>query len=139
MTLTLDALSLGVIMLAVLIVGISKGGLGGGLGMLGVPLLALVMSPVQGAAIMLPILCVMDLMALKAWWGQWSKQHVMRLLPAAIAGIVLGALTFRYFNSDHIRLLIGLIAMGFALNHWFRPARFIQRTPAHWPACSGAG
>ncbi|MGB0282895.1 MAG: sulfite exporter TauE/SafE family protein, partial [Neptuniibacter sp.] len=49
---------------AVLIVGISKGGFGGGLGLIAVPMMALVISPVQAAAIMLPILCIMDLFAL---------------------------------------------------------------------------
>lgn len=125
----MDLLAISLTSLAVLIVGISKGGLGGGLGMLGVPLMALVMSPVQAAAIMLPILCVMDLMALKAFWKGWSKLHLIRLLPAAIAGIVLGTLSFKYLNDDLIRLLIGLIAVGFALNHWLKPASLIHYTP----------
>ena len=47
--------------LAVVIVGISKSGFGSGIGVLGVPLMALVISPAQGAAIMLPLLCAMDI------------------------------------------------------------------------------
>ena len=42
---------------AVILVGLSKGGFGGAMGFIGVPLMALVMSPVQAAAILLPILC----------------------------------------------------------------------------------
>ncbi|MEZ5537460.1 MAG: sulfite exporter TauE/SafE family protein [Thiolinea sp.] len=125
----MDLLSISLTIIAVLIVGISKGGLGGGLGVLGVPIMALVMSPVQAAAIMLPILCVMDLMALKAYWKGWSKLHLIRLLPAAIAGIALGTLSFKYLNDDFIRLLTGLIAIGFALNHWLKPARLIHQKP----------
>ena len=45
---------------AVLVTGISKGGFGSGLGVLAVPAMALVVSPVQAAGVMLPILCVMD-------------------------------------------------------------------------------
>jgi len=48
---------------AVLIVGIAKGGLGGGIGIVGVPLMALFVSPAQAAAILLPILMVMDALA----------------------------------------------------------------------------
>lgn len=125
----MDLPAVGLTIIAVLIVGISKGGLGGGLGMLGVPIMALVMSPVQAAAIMLPVLCVMDLMALKAYWQGWSKLHLLRLLPAAITGILLGTLSFKYLNENIIRLLIGFIAVGFALNHWFKPARLIQHKP----------
>lgn len=57
---------------AVLIVGLSKGGFGGGLGVLGVPLLSLAVSPVQAAAVLLPVLCVMDLASL------WAFRHVPR-------------------------------------------------------------
>ena len=49
---------------AVLLFGISKGGFGGGLGVIAVPLMALVISPIQAAAILLPILCVMDIVAI---------------------------------------------------------------------------
>ena len=45
---------------AVIITGISKSGLGGGLGQLSVPLMAMFISPVAAAAIMLPILCMID-------------------------------------------------------------------------------
>ena len=51
---------------AVIIAGVSKGGFGGGLGIMTVPLMALVASPVQAAAIMLPILCAIDIVGLWA-------------------------------------------------------------------------
>jgi len=47
---------------AILIAGISKGGFGGGLGVVSVPIMALAIDPIIAAAIMLPILCAMDLM-----------------------------------------------------------------------------
>ncbi|HSO46432.1 MAG TPA: sulfite exporter TauE/SafE family protein, partial [Rhizobiaceae bacterium] len=40
---------------AVIITGMSKGGFGGGVGMLGTPLLALAVDPVRAAAILLPV------------------------------------------------------------------------------------
>lgn len=125
MAVLFDPLTLLLAVLALLIVGISKGGLGGGLGVLGVPLMSLAMPPAQAAAILLPILCVMDLMAMKAFWKGWSLDHLQRLIPAAIIGIVVGALTFRYFRASDVRLLVGLIAVGFALNYWFKPFQFL--------------
>jgi uncharacterized membrane protein YfcA len=59
---------------AVLIVGISKGGFVGGFGMLAVPMMSMLIDPRQAAAILLPILCVMDIFAVKAFWGNWDKQ-----------------------------------------------------------------
>ena len=46
---------------AVILVGLSKGGLGGAMGFVGVPMMALVMSPVQAAAILLPIMQLQNL------------------------------------------------------------------------------
>ncbi|MEC7468948.1 MAG: sulfite exporter TauE/SafE family protein, partial [Pseudomonadota bacterium] len=54
----------------VVLTGISKSGFAGGIGIATVPILSLVMSPVQAAAIMLPLLILMDGFSLKAWWGQ---------------------------------------------------------------------
>ncbi|WP_142849879.1 sulfite exporter TauE/SafE family protein [Telmatospirillum sp. J64-1] len=105
---------------AVLIVGISKGGFGGGIGMVGVPLMSLAISPNMAAAIMLPILCVMDLFGVYAWRGKWHRTNMRILIGAAMLGIALGAATFRWMDADMIRMVIGLVAVGFALNWWFR-------------------
>lgn len=125
MGISFDGLSLTLIALAIVIVGISKGGMGGGLGVLGVPLMSLVMPPAQAAAILLPLLCAMDLMAMKAFWKRWSPTHMRRLIPAAILGIVLGAVTFKYLRTSDVRLMVGLIAVGFSLNYWFKPFQLL--------------
>ena len=103
---------------ALLIVGIGKGGLGGGIGILGVPLMALAIDPVRAAAIMLPILMLMDAFALRRWWGRWDAANLAILLPGAVAGIVIGTFTFRYLSEDAIRILIGVIAIAFVTNHF---------------------
>lgn len=111
---------------AVMIVGISKGGFGGGLGLVAVPTLSLVISPVQAAAIMLPILCAMDLIGLRHYWRIWHWVNLKYMLPGALAGILIGSLTFRYMDADTIRLLLGGIAVVFALDY-FRPRRITPR------------
>ncbi len=108
---------------AVLLMGISKGGFGGGLGILAVPLMALAMSPVQAAAILLPILCAIDLIGVWAYRGRWDAVSLRILLPAALLGIVLGALSFGLFDAAMVRLLLGVIAVGFSLHFWFNRAR----------------
>src|SRR3546814_2586892 len=72
---------------AVLIAGISKGGFGAGLGLLAVPMMALVLPPVQVAAIMLPILCLMDLVGIWAYWQKWEGSVLLRLALAAAVGV----------------------------------------------------
>ncbi|HMB74026.1 MAG TPA: sulfite exporter TauE/SafE family protein, partial [Gammaproteobacteria bacterium] len=84
--------------------------------MLAVPLMALYIPPLQAAAIMLPILCLMD--AINAWHyrRQWHKRNIAILLPASLAGVLIGALTFRYLSDAHIRIIIGVIAAVFSVH-----------------------
>ncbi len=113
---------------AVMIAGISKGGFGAGLGMLAVPMMALVLPPVQVAAIMLPILCLMDLVGVWAYWKKWESRVLTRLALAAVVGIAVGTLTFHVMAPWMIRLLIGVIALGFTANYLQRRLRRRQTT-----------
>ena len=99
---------------AVLVVGVAKGGLGGGIGVIAVPLMAMVISPVQAAAILLPILMVMDVLALRAYWRLWDARYLRVLVPAALAGTVLGFLTARSISPDGLRILVAAVALAYA-------------------------
>ena len=114
---------------AVLLTGFSKGGFGGVLGGVAVPLLALAMSPKQAAAIMLPILCIADLVGLRAYYGKWDVPNLRVMLPGALLGVIIGSLTFELMNEKFIGLLIGAIAVSFVLTN-------ILMTPAVAPASS---
>lgn len=105
---------------AVLLFGMAKGGFGGGISMLSVPLIALAVSPVQAAAILLPILIVMDLFALKSFNGKCSKENLKIIIPGAVIGLLVGAFTFRYLSADMMRIIIGIIAVIFTLNYWLQ-------------------
>ncbi|MFA7624571.1 MAG: sulfite exporter TauE/SafE family protein [Pusillimonas sp.] len=109
----------------VLVVGIGKGGFAGGLGMLAVPLMALTVSPVQAASIMLPILCVMDITGLRAWISTWNSTLMMKLIPGAMLGTLIGYLTFEYVSDAALKLLLGLMAIAFTLNHWSKRWRTV--------------
>ena len=98
---------------AVLFMGVSKGGFGSGAGFAATPLLALVMEPAQAVGLMLPLLMLMDVTGLKPWWRKWNWPRARVLMAGSIPGVVLGALFFRAVSADGIRLLVGLIAIGF--------------------------
>jgi uncharacterized membrane protein YfcA len=107
-----------VAVVAILLTGISKGGFGAA-GGVAVPLMSIFIAPPEAAAIMLPILCAMDLFGVHAYRGRWAREHLNVLLPGALVGIVLGALAFGTLSVNAIRLVVGLIAVTFALNRWF--------------------
>lgn len=117
----------------VLLTGISKTGIPGLFGGMAVPLLALVIPPLQAAAIMLPILCAIDLFGLGAYRGTYDRRNMPILLTGLAIGIVAGALTFRYVRQDMVRLLIGVIAIAFALNNLVGWAKHRPPAGASWP------
>ncbi len=109
-----------------------------------VPLMSLVIPPPQAAAIMLPLLVFMDLFGIWAYRGKWDKPNLKILLPASLIGVILGTATFRYLDISAFRLLIGLIAVSFALNAWFNwsqrerpPATRSWRRGGFWGAVAG--
>ena len=105
---------------AIILVGIAKGGFCSPLAMLGVPLLSLIISPVQAAAILLPILICMDFVGIFAYRGK-ADWHVLKsMLPFAIIGIAIGWLLAGYLNEHVIRLLVGLTALFFVANYAWR-------------------
>lgn len=100
---------------AVLLTGVSKGGFGGALGGIAVPLMALAMPPTQAAALMLPILCMADLTGLRRFYGKWDVRNLKIMLPGALLGVGAGALSFGLLSERFIALLIGGIAIAFVL------------------------
>lgn len=103
---------------AVLITGISKSGFSGGVGVLTVPLMAIFSSPLKAAAIMLPILVLMDLFALWAYRHSWHGRNLVIMLPGAVLGILIGTATFRYVDENAVRLILGVITLGFAVTYF---------------------
>ena len=122
--------------LAAILVGFSKGGMAG-VGVLGVPVMALVMSPVQAAGILLPILIASDAISLWTWWGSWDRRTLALMLPGAVLGIGIGWLTAAFVSDDAVRLIVGIIALLFVLR-WMMAGRE-QRTATrpHNPPAAG--
>lgn len=103
--------------LAALLVGLSKGGLTMA-GALGTPLLAMVISPVKAAALLLPIFVVSDWFGLYAYRREFDRRNLMILIPAGIAGIGIGWLSSAVVSDRMVGLLIGIIGIAFCLNAW---------------------
>ena len=128
---------------ALLINGISKGGLGGGLGILAIPVIAMTLPSTQAAGIVLPVLMLMDAVGVWAYRKRFDARILIPLLPSAILGNSIGYLTFAWLNDKIIGLMVGLIAVGFTLDAWFhhqesapaKPGNFWKGT--FWGTISG--
>jgi|TARA_R110002049_G_scaffold29305_13_gene99614 uncharacterized membrane protein YfcA len=104
----------------VVITGISKGGFGG-LALLAVPLMALTISPLQSAGIILPILIVMDWVSVWAYRKHWDRNILFLMLPGAIVGIATGTFLAGYLNDQIVLVCVGAIALIFPLYAVFKP------------------
>ena len=102
---------------AVICTGLSKAGFAG-LGIVATPLLAIVVPPLQAVAILLPIMILQDLIAVWVYRREWDKRNLVLLLPASGVGVIVAWTIAAHFPDAYIRLLIGIVAMLFALHHW---------------------
>jgi len=102
---------------AVFIYGIGKGGLGGALGIIAVPLMALTVVPTQAAAILLPILCLMDFFAVKQHYRDADRSILKRMLPGCIFGVMLAGLFLSVLSESGLKLVIGTLSLLFCLQY----------------------
>jgi uncharacterized membrane protein YfcA len=91
---------------------VSKSGLSA-LGALAVPILALAISPVQAAAITLPIMVVQDWVGVYAFRREVDGRNLAILLPGALIGVVLAYFMAARVSEDVVRLAIGIVSVGF--------------------------
>ena len=103
---------------AVLIYGIGKGGLGGALGILAVPMMALVIPPTQAAAILLPILLVMDAFAVRHHYRNADGRVLKTMLPGALLGVVLAGLFLSITPESGLKITVGVLSLLFCFQYW---------------------
>jgi uncharacterized membrane protein YfcA len=128
---------------AIILTGLSKGGFLGAAGGLAVPMMSLIISPVQAAGIMLPILNTMDMTGIIAYRRDFDWKNLAILLPAAAVGILIGWTTAAYVSEVHVRLIVGIVGLTFTLNYWRSggarrpPARPSRAKGTFWGIVSG--
>jgi uncharacterized membrane protein YfcA len=108
--------------LTVILVGIAKAGFGGGVGVIATPLLALTIPVAEAAALLLPLLIIIDMISVYHYRSNFDRPSIRLMVPSAILGIVVGSLFFGVFSSNErvLKLGIGLLAVAFVLFQLFR-------------------
>ena len=99
-------------MLAVTLLGLAKGGFAG-MGALSLPIVALTVSPVRAAAILLPILIVQDVVGVWAFRRDWDGYVLGWMLPGAVIGIALGYLFAASVDADAVLGAVGAVSALF--------------------------
>ena len=132
-----NPLTLCVIVLAVIVVGLAKGGFAG-LGALATPLLALVLPPATAAALLLPILIVQDVISVWNFRHDWDRWIIAWMLPGAILGVALGWFFAANVNERALMTALGIITFAFgAWRLWLGRGGRIA-TPSQSPGYVGS-
>ena len=115
-----------------LLIGMSKGGLPL-VGMMSVPVLSLVMSPVKAAVLLLPLFVISDAVGIWLYRKNYSLVNLKILVPAGIAGVMFGWFTAALISELTIKFLIGLVGVCFCLQTWFKRGSVQAPQPASLP------
>ena len=122
--------------LAIVLVGLAKGGFVG-MGAACMPILTLVIDPVRGAAILLPILLVQDVVGVWAFRKTWDKSLLRVMLPGALVGIALGWWFAASVDVSTVQGMVGMLAILFGANRLLDQAGLSMKLPENLPAWPG--
>ena len=106
------------LVVAALAIGIGKGGFPAAAA-LAVPFLALVMNPVQAAALVLPALIVADCAAIWLYRRHHSRRNLAILLPAMVLGLVIATLIVPYASEPLLLAFTGCAGLWTVWRQWF--------------------
>lgn len=115
---------------AVLLMGLSKSGFASGFGSLATPLMALAIPVPQAAAVMLPLLLVMDVVGVQALWRAADRSLLKLLLPAGLLGTVIGTLVFGLLSRQAVSGVVGGLTLLFLLQRLCLPPRADGQPPS---------
>lgn len=99
-----------VIALLGFLIGLAKGGFNT-LASLFTPLLSLVLPVSLAVGVLLPMLIVGDAFAVYTYWRQWDTRLVGRMLPAGVAGALLGTYLLARLSANALRLALAVFVL----------------------------
>ena len=130
--LILDPFFYAVAIPAVLLVGISKSGFGTGFGSLAVPLMALAIPVPQAAAILIPVLLLIDLLGLAVFRKNFDYVFLRFLIPCGLVGTLIGALLFKVLDAHVVAGLVGGFTLLFLAQRLLFPPKPDSPPPPRW-------
>lgn len=117
---------------AVLLLGVSKSGFGVGFGSLAVPLMALAVTVPQAAAMLMPVLLLIDLLGLAALRRNFDRKLLMFLLPFGLLGVLLGTLLFKMLEAPVVAGIVGGFTLLFLAQRLLFPPKADSAPPPRW-------
>lgn len=120
--------------LAAFMVGFNKTGLPG-LGLLVVPIMAMLFPSRESVGVLLPMLIFADIFAVARYRRHADWRVILRLLPSVAVGLVLGWLALRVLTNASIKPVLGalvlvMVLVQLAIERW--GGWLGEKLPGHW-------
>ena len=130
----MESLAIIWIVLAVVILGVSKTGFGGVGTAVALPVMSLGLPPATALGVLLPLLLTTDVLSVAAHRKEMDVHAILFALPGAILGVLLGAALLDWMSPAFIAGSIGVLAILFAV------MALTGRNPdvSHWPRWVGS-
>ncbi len=127
--------------LVAFLIGLSKGGLGGTLGALAAPLMALVMPADNALGLLMPLLMVGDVFAVIFYWRQWNSRLALWLIPGAFVGVILGTVVIIDAPTALLETILGVVILFFVVYKLFeeRILGALNYQPRNWHSLAAGG
>ena len=133
----------GILLIAALVVGASKGGLATA-GTLAVPFLSIWIDPLVAAGLLLPIFIVSDVFGIWLYRHEYSRKNVILLSITGLAGVGLATLLVPYISVPLAQLATGAIGLFYCVQavrkrvtKRLEPVPFDARHGAFWGVVTG--
>ena len=117
---------------AVLLLGISKSGFGAGFGSLAVPLMALAVTVPEAAAMLMPVLLLMDVLGIAAFRKHFDWALIRFLIPFGLLGTVVGTLSFKLLDAHLVAGIVGVSTLLFLAQRLLFPPKPDSPHPPKW-------
>lgn len=117
---------------AVILLGIGKSGFGAGFGSLALPMMAMAVTVPQAAAIMLPVLLIIDVLGLAAFRKEFDRALFKFIVPFALVGSLIGMLMFKLLPANVVAAVVGSFTLLFLAQRLVFPPRSDSPPPPKW-------
>lgn len=118
--------------LIAVLIGMSKTGIHGA-GMMAVPLLALVFGGQLSSGVLLPILCLADVIGVCYYHRHASWYHLKKLFPSAAIGTVLGTIVGSMIDDQTFKLVMAVIILiSILIMVWLERAKVKEVPDYKW-------
>ncbi|MCM8784921.1 MAG: sulfite exporter TauE/SafE family protein [Candidatus Omnitrophica bacterium] len=100
------------------LIGVSKTGIPG-VGILAIPLTAMILPAKASTGIILPLLIIGDIFAVTYYRKRAIWKYILRLLPFASIGVIIGYFLMGKISDQQLSKFIGIIIITILLLNWY--------------------